>query len=94
MQKTGKLVAATFLHDVNRLGEPQLHVHAVIVNATKGADGKWHALKNDVLYDSQHLLGAVHNADFRARLEAMGYATVQQRTPATDRSRSRAFRGA
>ena len=28
VEKTGNLVAATFLHDVNRNNEPQLHVHA------------------------------------------------------------------
>lgn len=81
-QKTGKsrnLVVATFLHDVNRNGEPQLHVHAVIANATLGPDGKWRALKNDELYNRQHVLGTVHNADLRARVEALGYETVPAR---------------
>jgi len=42
-ETTGRFVAATFLHDVNRSGEPQLHVHNVIANATRTADGKWGA---------------------------------------------------
>ena len=50
VEKTGNLVAATFLHDVNRNGEPQLHIHAVVANATRGSDGKWRALRNDELY--------------------------------------------
>jgi conjugative relaxase-like TrwC/TraI family protein len=74
--KSGNLVVATFLHDVNRNGEPQLHVHAVLANATRDPDGKWRALKNDALYDRQHVLGTVHNADLRARIEAIGYETV------------------
>lgn len=74
--KSGNLVIATFLHDVNRNGEPQLHAHAVIANATLGPDGKWRALKNDELYQRQLLLGAVHNADLRARIEALGYETL------------------
>lgn len=80
-EKTGNLLAATFLHDVNRKGEPQLHVHAVIANATLASDGKWHALKNDQFYSWQHTIGAVHNADLRARLEALGYETVPARNP-------------
>ena len=73
--RTGNLVAATFLHDVNRNGEPQLHVHAVVANATRTSDGKWHALKSDELYNRQHVMGAVFNAELRARVEALGYVT-------------------
>lgn len=79
IERTGNLVAATFLHDVNRNGEPQLHVHAVLANATRASDGAWHAFRNDELYRRQHVIGAVHNADLRARIEALGYATVPAR---------------
>ena len=76
-EKTGNLVAATFLHDVNRNDEPQLHVHAVIANATRRAsDGAWRALHNGEFYNRQHVLGAVFNADLRARIEALGYRAV------------------
>jgi conjugative relaxase-like TrwC/TraI family protein len=81
VEQTGKLVAATFLHDVNRNGDPQLHIHAVIANATLASDGKWHALRNDELYRNQHLLGAIHNAELRARVEALGYETVPAQNP-------------
>ncbi|WP_298273809.1 MULTISPECIES: MobF family relaxase [Alphaproteobacteria] len=74
--RTGNLVAATFVHDVNRKGEPQLHAHAVVANATRAPDGRWHALKPDELYHRQHVMGAVFNAELRARVEALGYATV------------------
>lgn len=80
-ETTGNLLAATFLHDVNRSSEPQLHVHTVIANATLASDGKWHALKNDQFYSWQHTIGAVHNADLRARLEKLGYETVPARNP-------------
>ncbi|AUX69157.1 TrwC protein [Porphyrobacter sp. HT-58-2] len=75
-EKTKNLLAATFLHDVNRNGEPQLHIHAVTANATLASDGKWHAVRNDQLYRSQRLLSAIHNADLRDRVEALGYETV------------------
>jgi len=78
-ERTGNLIAATFLHDVNRNGEPQLHIHAVIANATKASDGKWHAVRNDEIYRAQHVLSAVHNAELRSRVEALGYETVPAR---------------
>lgn len=81
VEKTGNMVAAVFLHDVSRNGDPQLHVHAVIANATKASDGKWHAVRNDALYENQHLLGAIHNAALRGKIEALGYETVSARNP-------------
>lgn len=80
-ENTGNLVAATFAHDVNRNGEPQLHIHAVVINATKASDGKWHAVHNDQLYKHQHLLGAIQNAELRSRIEALGYETVPAKNP-------------
>ncbi len=81
VERTDKLVAATFLHDVNRNGEPQLHVHAVIANATRTADGKWHALRSDEIYNRQHVMGAVFNAELRTRVEQLGYATIPAQNP-------------
>jgi conjugative relaxase-like TrwC/TraI family protein len=80
-ENTGNLVAALFAHDVNRNGEPQLHVHAVVLNATKASDGKWHAVFNDALFKHQHLLGAIQSADLRSRMEAMGHDTVPALNP-------------
>lgn len=75
-ERTGRLVAATFLHDVNRNGEPQLHVHNVIANATRTDDGKWRALHSDALYQRQHVIDAVFLSTLRARVEALGFATT------------------
>jgi len=75
-ERTGRFVAATFLHDVNRCGEPQAHVHAVIANATRTDDGKWRALRPDALYDGQRIMDAVFLSMLREKVEALGYATV------------------
>lgn len=81
VSRTGNLVAATFLHDVNRCNEPQLHVHVVIANATRAQDGKWRALRPDELYDRQRVIGAVFNAALRTRIEELGYMTTPARNP-------------
>lgn len=79
--KTDNLVVATFLHDVSRNGDPQLHVHAIVANATRRPDGQWRAIRNDPFYDRQTVLGTVHNADLRARIEALGYRTEAANNP-------------
>jgi len=73
---TGRFVAATFLHDVNRSGEPQLHVHNVIANATRTADGQWRAVHADQLYERQHVMDAVFMSALRSRVETLGFATI------------------
>ena len=80
-ENTGNLLVASYLHDVSRELDPQLHVHAVVANATLASDGKWHALKNDQIWQHQKTLGAVHNAYLREGLEKLGYETVAARNP-------------
>ena len=78
-ERTGNLLVASFLHDVNRNMEPHLHIHGVGINATQTADGKWRAVHNPEFYRAQHVMSAVHNAEMRARVEALGYETVPAR---------------
>jgi len=73
--KSDNAVIASFFHDVNRNSEPQLHVHNVLANATLAPDGKWHAIRSEMLYENQHLIGAIHSAELRSRIEALGYET-------------------
>lgn len=72
---TGNLVYALFPHDASRAQDPQLHVHAVIANATQRPDGQWRALRATALYKENTLIGAIYNAELRASLEKLGYAT-------------------
>lgn len=70
---TGNLTVALFQHDTNRNQEPNLHFHAVVANATKGADGKWRTLKNDRLWSLNTLLNSMTMARFRLSVEKLGY---------------------
>jgi conjugative relaxase-like TrwC/TraI family protein len=80
--KTGTMVAALFTHDLSRNRDPQAHVHSVIANATLRPDGKWRAVHTDEIYNRLSTIGAVHNADLRARVEALGYQVVPAKNPA------------
>jgi conjugative relaxase-like TrwC/TraI family protein len=73
--QTGNLAYALFPHDVSRNQDPQLHVHAVILNATLRPDGEWRAIRNDKLYSENTLIGAVYHAELRAEMRALGYQT-------------------
>jgi conjugative relaxase-like TrwC/TraI family protein len=79
---TGNMIAGLFTHDLSRNRDPQLHIHAVIANATQRPDGAWRALRNDPLYAQQATIAAAHNADLRARIEALGYRTTPAHNPA------------
>ena len=74
------MLAALFMHDVSRKQEPQVHVHAVVANATKGPDGTWRAVSNQLLYENQKTLRAIFNAELRIRIEGLGYQTVAHKT--------------
>src|SRR4029453_11073696 len=71
--KTGNLVMALFEHDTSREQEPEAHIHVVIANATRPADGKWRALDNRLLWKANPLLGSIHMAELRAEVAKLGY---------------------
>jgi conjugative relaxase-like TrwC/TraI family protein len=73
--QTGNLAYALFEHDVSRKQDPQLHVHAVILNATERPDGQWRAIRNDKLYSENTLIGAAYHAQLRSELQKLGYQT-------------------
>jgi conjugative relaxase-like TrwC/TraI family protein len=44
-EATGNLAIATFRHDTSRAQDPQLHTHAVVLNATRDQQGAWRSLE-------------------------------------------------
>lgn len=73
--RTGSLVYALFQHDTSRALDPQGHIHVVIANLTRMANGAWQALHNGALWKNNTAIGAAYHAEFRAGLEKLGYRT-------------------
>lgn len=74
-EKTGKLVYALFPHDTSRALDPQAHIHAVVANLTRMADGTWKALWNGEIWKNNTVIGQVYHAALRAELQKLGYET-------------------
>ena len=76
-ETTGQFIAATFEHDssrpVNGYAAPQLHTHAVIMNMTHLADGRWRSLQPREMFKAQPLATAVYRSELAQRLVALGY---------------------
>jgi conjugative relaxase-like TrwC/TraI family protein len=72
---TGNLVIALFQHDTSRALDPQAHIHAVIANVTQTPDGRWRALAERAIWQDKRSIASVYNAEFRQRVEALGYRT-------------------
>ncbi|MGH2949713.1 MAG: MobF family relaxase [Solirubrobacteraceae bacterium] len=61
-------VAAAFRHRSSRAGDPLLHTHVVVANATQGPDGRWTALDGRPLYRHARTAGYLYQAALRAEL--------------------------
>ena len=67
------LVAAAFRHRTSRAGDPQLHWHVLVANATRAPDGAWRALDGARLYPALRTAGFLFEAQLRHELgQALG----------------------
>ncbi|MDE0805362.1 MAG: relaxase domain-containing protein, partial [Acidimicrobiales bacterium] len=62
------LVIASFRHRTSRLGDPQLHTHALAANVVERDDGTWGALDSRPLYRNARTAGYLYQAVLRAQL--------------------------
>jgi conjugative relaxase-like TrwC/TraI family protein len=62
-------VAAAFRHRSSRAGDPLLHTHVVVANATQGPDGRWTALHGRMLYRHAKTAGYLYQAALRVELQ-------------------------
>jgi conjugative relaxase-like TrwC/TraI family protein len=61
-------LAAGYVHRSSRNGDPQLHTHVLIANATKGPDGRWTRLYHPAIYDHAKAAGYIYEAHLRHEL--------------------------
>jgi conjugative relaxase-like TrwC/TraI family protein len=62
------LLAAAYLHRSSRNGDPQLHTHVLVANATKGPDGRWTRLYHPAIYEHAKTAGYLYEAQLRHEL--------------------------
>lgn len=71
---TGNFVGAMFLHDTSRDLDPQLHIHAVLANATwDRTRNEWLALKQNEMLRASPYLRQVLYRELASRLRGLGY---------------------
>ena len=61
-------LAAAFDHRSSRAGDPQLHTHVLVANATQGPDGRWTRLYHPAVYDHLKTAGYIYEANLRHEL--------------------------
>jgi conjugative relaxase-like TrwC/TraI family protein len=61
-------LAAGYTHRSSRAGDPQLHTHVLVANATKGPDGRWTRLYHPGIYEQLKTAGYVYEAHLRSEL--------------------------
>lgn len=72
-EETGNLAIATFRHATSRAQDPQLHTHAVILNATQDKDGNWRSLEPRAVYQLQKEIGAIYRQELAHGAAKLGY---------------------
>ncbi|HEY8640428.1 MAG TPA: MobF family relaxase, partial [Solirubrobacterales bacterium] len=61
-------IAAAFRHRSSRAGDPQVHTHVLIANATKAKDGRWSRLHHPSIYEQAKTAGYLYEANLRHEL--------------------------
>ena len=61
-------IGAGYVHRSSRAGDPQLHTHVLIANATYGPDGRWSRLYHPALYEHAKAAGHIYEAHLRHEL--------------------------
>lgn len=67
-----ELASAMFLHHSSRDGDPQLHVHCLVMNIAMRQDGSYGAINNEKFKENRKLLDAVFKFRIARELEQLG----------------------
>ena len=73
-----ELLFAMFEHGTSRAADPQLHTHALLLNAGfRASDSTWGALESKPLYEEfRFAAGSLYRMALATQLGALGYETV------------------
>lgn len=75
------LIIATYEHGTSRERDPQLHTHALVLNACVRADGTTGALMSKPFYEHKMAAGAVYRAELAANLQrSLGLAVRREKS--------------
>ncbi|MFA7270368.1 MAG: MobF family relaxase [Sterolibacterium sp.] len=77
LEASGNLLVASFRHDLSRAADPNLHTHAVVINATQRPDGQWRALEAGELLRQKMLMGALYRSELALEVQKLGYEIRQ-----------------
>ena len=71
---TGNLLWAQTTHSTSRAGDPNIHTHVVVANATFH-EGKqdWRALDNGEIYAGRRVVGLAYQAELAKQAKTLGY---------------------
>jgi conjugative relaxase-like TrwC/TraI family protein len=61
-------LAAAYVHRSSRNGDPQIHTHVLVANATQGPDGRWTRLYHPAIYDHATTASYIYEAHLRDEL--------------------------
>jgi conjugative relaxase-like TrwC/TraI family protein len=61
-------LAAAYVHRSSRAGDPQLHTHVLVANATLGPDGRWSRLYHPAIYEHAKTASYLYEAHLRHEL--------------------------
>jgi conjugative relaxase-like TrwC/TraI family protein len=61
-------LAAAYVHRSSRAGDPQLHTHVLVANATRGPDGRWSRLYHPAVYEHARTASYIYAAHLRHEL--------------------------
>ena len=78
-REPAKLVFALFEHGSSRMGDPQLHTHALLFNLGIRADGSTGSIESKPIYQHKMTAGAVYRAELAVQLEQRLGLTVTRK---------------
>ena len=71
--RTNNIISSIFNHHESRELDPHLHSHCLVMNLTKGNDGKYRSIEMSEIYKNQLYLGQIYKNELAINLNKLGY---------------------